>query len=58
MLFPDLKCADATFAMQFDGGRTYTEPSCIITGYPEGLENVRVLHFLLLTQGYLQDPVA
>ncbi|CAK0785930.1 hypothetical protein CVIRNUC_009143 [Coccomyxa viridis] len=26
----------------FDGGRTYTEPSCIITGYPEGLENVPV----------------
>ncbi|CAL5228412.1 g11542 [Coccomyxa viridis] len=26
----------------FDGGRTYTEPSCIITGRPEGLENVPV----------------
>ena len=26
--------------VQFDGGRTYTEPSCIITGSPEGLENV------------------
>ena len=41
-----LTCADAAFTMQFDGGRTYTEPSCIMTGYPEGLENVRILHSL------------
>ena len=47
VLFRDLRCSDATVAMQFDGGRTYTEPSCIITGYPEGLENVRILHCLL-----------
>ena len=47
VLFRGLKRADATNTMQFDGGRTYTEPSCIMTGYPEGLENVRILHFLL-----------
>ncbi|DBA94349.1 TPA: hypothetical protein ACH3X1_001955 [Trebouxia sp. C0004] len=26
--------------MQIDGGRTFSEPTCIMTGKPEGLENV------------------
>lgn len=26
--------------LQIDGGRTVTEPTCIMTGKPEGRENV------------------
>ena len=29
---------------QVDGGRTFTEPTCIMTGKPEGQENVSHSH--------------
>jgi len=28
------------WSLQIDGGRTFSEPTCIMTGRPEGLENV------------------
>lgn len=28
------------WSLQIDGGRTFSEPTCIMTGKPEGLENV------------------
>ena len=38
--------------LQIDGGRTVTEPTCIMTGKPEGRENVRDIR-LNITQLYL-----
>lgn len=37
--------ADTYTTLQVDGGRTYTEPCCIMTGQPEGCENVSLLCF-------------
>ena len=34
---PHLTCA---WCAQFDGGRTYTEPCCIMTGRPENMAEV------------------
>ena len=44
--------------VQFDGGRTYTEPSCIMTGNPEGLENVRLLTHAFSYDMSCMSPIA
>ena len=54
LLHPVSRAHEGADGSQVDGGDTFTEPSCIITGRPERQENVVVrVHDACFTSGAL-----